>query len=252
MSEEMAKEEVNTQDAAQPSMDELDLGSLKEKAERFDSFQARYKSDPHFREVVDGAWGGKKYQEFVEQVQKQQDAIDDPVQAIKKELLSSKDKELELRKELDEIKNFITTDKTSANREKVISKYEDEFMELAESAGYTPGTPAYEVLFDNAEKAGFNLAQKKGIGNWLDKYHPGFIRQAFDEALSKHKRAGFDEAWKAKSRMMREEERKKNTPKNPMDDFFDKNKEKFKTSEGRRAGAEEYFRKLFSENSNNF
>lgn len=241
---EVAKEETK-QDDGHVKLAPEEASTLREKAARFEKFQERYFKDPNFKTVVEGAWEGKKFVEFQESLAKQQDAIDDPYAAIKRDVTEGRAEEKKLRQDLEETRQFIVNEKYQQAESATTGRYEDEFAAMAEEIGYDPGSPAYQILFDNVEKAGNNIARRQGYNDWKVNYKQGFMKQAFEEGISNHKRAGFDEAWKNRQQILKQEEQKRNAPKNPMDLFFEKNKDMMKTSEGRRQAVEDYFRNRF-------
>jgi hypothetical protein len=237
------KEEKSSKQEA--SHDDGELQVLREKAKRFDAFQQRALKDENFKSVVEGAWNGKKYQEFVENRMKQDQATDDPEEALRRDLMSANQRTEELAKMTKELKDTYDQDKVDYITNQIGGRYQSEFDALAAKHGYEPGTEAYDILFDNVKSKTYNVARKRGHDDFLLNYKSGLMKQAFEEAFEIHKKAGFDEAWRNRQKILADKKKQENKPKNPMDVHFEKNKDLMKTREGRRKAINDYFTSNF-------
>jgi len=230
------KEDVKALKEKLASM-ESNMSVLEKKAATFDEMDKKYRTDPKFRATFDEAWFGKK-----ENKQAAQDST--PEDFFKTELETSREKIKALEEQIEGVKEYFVGDKVQSKRDGLNVRYEQEFQELAEEVGYTPGTEAYEILFDNTVREGYNVAKKLGLVNGqgqsdpLIKYNELFMKEAFTKAFEKHKKAGFDLAWKRKQDALRIE-KEKSTP-NEMARFF--KPENLKTMSDRARALEKAFK----------
>jgi hypothetical protein len=177
-----------------------ELAQLHKVKEEYDRLNGRYNKDPKFKEVFDKAWKGDFNFDTVHNEKKREESEEaDPVAKLQQELK-------ETREKLEKIDNVMAIDRVSGARSSINAKYDDHFEGLAKTEGYKPGTEAYELLYNNAVRYGLQLANKYGLVNDsgvpdpLLKFNPDLIKEAFDVAHDKFKKAGYD---------VRDHERKK-------------------------------------------
>lgn len=201
------------------------LQLAQEKARRYDDMNRRYLEDNDFRSKFDAAWERRQLEKEVKRVEASIDSDTDPVTLLKSELQKSQEESLRLQQRLGQLENNYTEDRQINNQREISLRYEDEFMEMASKAGYEPGTEAYEILFTKAEKEGYNVAKALGV-NLFDQFNPKIVRKAFDAALGKMKKAGFDDAWQKRQQVLKQEQEQKRQQKQSdgpnLDKFFTK------------------------------
>jgi len=211
------------------------------KAQRFEKILAKYNSDPNFKNTFDAAWEGRQLEREASKVERSlHENDDDPLSSLKSELMQSKEESKTLQQRLAYLESLYTQDKTQTVTTEVANEYRDAFDTMAAEAGYEPGSPAYEILFDKVEKEGNNLAKKHGIAP-LAKFNQKLLKAAFNNTMGVMKRAGFDDAWKKKNEAVRNSSSsnsRSSLP--PLEKFF--TKERLSTKEGQVQAMEEAFR----------
>lgn len=215
---EEGKQAVEAKEAAPEAKQDIDadeVDSLRQRLQeaeaikqRFKAMNDRYLNDPRFKEQFDAAWEGKKMAEEIRKVESSIDNDLDPVSMLKNELGKANESARKLQERLDMVEGTYVHDKTTQQRQELALKYEDAFMELASRAGYEPGSEGYDFLFTKAEKEGYNIAKSLGV-NLFEGYHPKIVQKAFNAALDKLKKAGFDDAWQKRQQALRESQESK-------------------------------------------
>ena len=120
----------------------------------------------------------------------------------------------ETRNEIAELRNMYGYDKVSGAREAVNERYENDFRTMAVEAGYPKGSDAYETLYSDLLRESrslavkFGLVDKDGNPDPIKSYNREFLKEAFNNCLERHKRAGFYDAWQKKNRVEEAKSRK--------------------------------------------
>ncbi len=181
-----------------------ELAEAQKVVQVYNQLNARYRSDEKYREGFDRIWKGEDAT-----VQAQSDEEVDPLEAFKTENQKRVEK---LEKDLYELRNMYGSEKIGGARERINLGYDQRVRVLAEKMGYDYGTEAYEILHSNVKDEAAKLAAKFGLvddsgrPDPLREYNDEFITQAFKNAYDKHKKVGFDDAWKRRKDALKQEE----------------------------------------------
>lgn len=211
------------------------IAELERKSKIFDALDAKYKSDPKYKEVFDKAWKGD-YSALKEEEEEEKEPIE-----------QLRDENKKIKEELTNLKSSYQIDRITGDRRNINARYEEDFKKLALEVGYEPGSAAFDILYSDTVREGYALARKFGLttdsgdADPLKSYSEKFMKEAFKVAFDKQKRAGFDEAWKRKKEI--EKEKKKETYVDEVEEFF--KPEKLKTPADRAKALELAFRKKF-------
>jgi len=238
-SKEVSQKEESLIDESEVIQERLRIAEMK--AQRFDKVLEKYNQDENFKKTFDAAWEGRQLEREANKIEKSlHENDDDPISSLKNELLQAKEEAKALRERQAALENVYLTNKISTETNTVANEYRDAFEEMAIAAGYEPGTPGFEILFDKVEKEGNNLAKRNGI-NPLTKFNSKLLNVAFKNTMSVMKKAGFDDAWQKKNEVMKLSKSGNSEKGLPsLDRFF--TKERLKTKQGQVQAMEEAFR----------
>ena len=212
-----------------------------------EKLEERFNSDPEFAEEFNRIWRGMKKEQVVED-DKASDDDDDPIVQMRKEMDGLKGELAKRSTEVEELRNTFGYDKISARRESINGKYDSKFKDMASAAGYDVNSDAFQTLYSDILRETRSLASKFGLTaedgspDPLKDYNEGFIKEAFDNVLERHKRSGMYDGV-ARKRRMDEEKRQREPQKDEFSKYLDPSK--LKTRSDRAAALEKMFRHKF-------
>lgn len=222
------------------------------KVQYFDDLDSRYRSDGQFKKFMDPLLKGD-YAKLREMIQ-----ADEVAKEVSgKKNIEDEDLDLdervakriaELDKKVDEVRNMQAFKDVTNYKTNVGMQYLKEFDTLADEAGYAADTPAYNMVYQLAEKAGKDYARRIGLvdnsGNPDPQlqFNPQLIKKAFEIAHNQMKQIGYDAVEDKRKKILAErEERAKKQDARLMEII---NPKKLKTFQDRTSAMERGFKYL--------